>query len=192
MCKKILSVFIAICTLLTMTAGTVFADETTELKAARKALTSREKEIVAYNDITPEEFLINAAKVLPEGSTVELSFKNSDADLRIYRATTEKAGSIFANMVLTCGVYKQSEMVTVPIPQLTDTEADSDREKIGKDKEIIENAIKWVYVTNDTTADDILNELRKSIKNGSEIAWDTDYKKQDATEKSAGGRTPDR
>ena len=101
MCKKILSVFIAICTLLTMTAGTVFADETTELKAARKALTSREKEIVAYNDITPEEFLINAAKVLPEGSTVELSFKNSDADLRIYRATTEKAGSIIARFNIT-------------------------------------------------------------------------------------------
>ncbi len=188
MLKRILSIFIAICTLLAITSVSVFADETTELKAASKALRANEKEIAAYNDITPEEFLSNASKVLPEGSTVKLSFKNSDADLRIYRATTEKAGSVFANMVLTCGVYTTSEMVTVPIPQLTDTEADSDREKIGKDKEIIENAIKWVYVTNDTTADDILNELRKSIKNGSEISWDTDYNKQDATEKSVGGR----
>ena len=77
-------------------------DEMGEINDAKKAVRNAEKTLPVYNDMTMDEFLKAVEKVLPEGSDVTVGIVK-EADYRVYNATSEKAGSIFAKReVLTC------------------------------------------------------------------------------------------
>lgn len=116
--KKTLSLLLAVCMLVALLPCNVFAiDENKEIKAAIAAVRANEKTIICDNDMPVEEFLSYIRMVLPEGTTVEVSFEK-ESDYRVYNATEKRDGSIFANIVFKCGVYTRKDMFTMKIPKL--------------------------------------------------------------------------
>ena len=72
--KKILSLLLSACLLFAILPCAAFAiDEEGEINAAKKAIRASESTFMCYNDMPLEAFLSEAAKLLPEGSSVELS-----------------------------------------------------------------------------------------------------------------------
>ena len=188
MYKKIISMMVILCMALSFTAGTVFAiDENAEIKAAMKAIDAGKDTLQITYDMSPDAFLAAASKLLPEGSTVTLSF-SKETDYRLYNATSEKDGSLFVNILFTCGVYTRHEMFDIKIPKLTGTDAElnADNEKINKDKALVSKALTQRSYTNDTTKEDILETVRAAVENGSTVEWADDYEKIDATTSTMG------
>ena len=123
MYKKILITLSAVCTAVTMTfggaaitsenAGVMAAEKkvnaVTEVQTAIKTVKTDKDNVKLYNDMTADEFLKAVAEILPEGSTVTLSF-DKETDYRIWNASSEKDGSIFANILFTCDTYTQHEI----------------------------------------------------------------------------------
>lgn len=181
--KKILSFLMSLFLVLTTVSGSVFAlDESGEIDAAMKAIRKNEKTIVLMNDMTPDEFLGIVKKVIPEGSTVELSF-SKESDYRLYNATSEKSGSVFANIQFTCGPYVRHEMYSIEIPMLTGAAAENnaDRENLAKDKAAANEIFKGVSLAPDVTGEDILNSIRAVITHGSTVALDGEITKVEST-----------
>ena len=98
--KKVLGVFLALCMLVAALPTAVFAKKTAsdEIDEAIKAIKTNKNDVVVFNDMTMDEFLRAAAKVLPDDNTCTLSFEK-EADYRIYNASSQKDGSIFANIL---------------------------------------------------------------------------------------------
>ena len=103
MFKKTISSLLALCLLLAMIPYSAFAavDMIKETDIAKKAIRQQEKQTTLFNDITMDEILSIVKKLIPEDCPVTLSF-SKESDLRVYNATTEKAGSVFANFAFTC------------------------------------------------------------------------------------------
>lgn len=181
--KKILSLLLSMCLLLTVLPCSVFAlDEEGEINAAKKAIRASESTFACYNDMPLEAFLSAAEKLLPEGSTVELSIPK-EADYRIYNATSEKDGSIFANITFTCGVYKRQDMYTMKIPKLTGIAAENnaDKELLAKDKAAANEVFKGISLAPDITAEQILEMAKSAVTNGSKLELADGFEKVDST-----------
>lgn len=201
--KKILSVFLALCTTLSMASGAVMAaehseatatalaaskvDESTEIKNAMAAIKAGKDTAPVHNDMTADGFLKVMTALLPEGSSVTLSF-DKESDYRIWNTSSTKAGSIFANILFTCGVYTQHEMYDITIPMLTgdEAEANADNEKLDEDAAAVSSRMKFLSVNNDSTKEEMLEMAREVIKNGSTVEWEDDFEKVDSTSTAMG------
>ncbi len=188
MIKKVLSLLLSVCVLFAVLPCSVFAmDEMGEIEAAKKAIRASESTFMCYNDMPLEAFLSEAKKLLPEGSNVELSIPK-EADYRIYNATSEKDGSIFANITFTCGVYKRQDMYTMTIPMLTGDAAENnaDKENLAKDIAAAKEVFKNTSLDPDITAEGILEMAKAAVKNGSQLELAGEFEKVDSTEQKKG------
>ena len=186
--KKLISITLTLLMVFAMTSAVFAADAYTQIEAATKAA-RKVKDLTGYNDMTVEEFLSFVKKyVVPEGNETTVSFENSDRDYRIYNATAEKDGMINANVLFTCDVYTRKEWVTIKIPKLTGAEAikSEDEIKIEEDKSLIVKYLQTVQVINDTTPERLLEGIKMAVVNGTEVSWDKDYEKREATEMWSG------
>lgn len=199
--KKIISMALALCTVLSAASTAAFAadeiqrtsikiaavDESTQIKNAIKAIRSIEKTADVYNDMTPDAFLKAMAKVIPEDSDVTLSF-DKETDYRIWNATSQKDGMIVVNILFTCGVYKQHEMFDMKIPMFTGEAAiaNADNEKVEEDASAVNARIKTIAVTNDSTKEEILEIARETVKNGSTVEWEDDFEMVNSTKTAVG------
>lgn len=188
MYKKLLSLFAAICILFTAVQVSVFAlDEDREIEAAKKAIKDKKDTLTLVNDMTPDSFLYDIKLILPEGSTVELSF-SKESDYRVYKATSEKDGSIFANICFTCGPYTRHEMYDFKIPALSGAaaEANADKEKLAKDIAAAREVFKNISLDPNVTAEDILKMAQAAVTNGSTVEVTGEFTKVDSTETKKG------
>ena len=120
MCKKIVSVFFALCMVMSLAAGAFAAkDGGMQIEDLKKVIDKEKDKMATWNDMTMDEFLRELKRVLPENDEIELSF-SKESDFRVYNATAKKDGSIFANIQFKCDVYTRHEMYTVKIPMLDD------------------------------------------------------------------------
>ena len=190
MLKKVFSAVIALCMTVALLPSAVLgaSDEDLQIEAARKAVLAAEKTVTAHNDISADEFLRLISKSLPDGNTTTLSF-SKESDFRLYNATSEKDGSVFANIQLNCGPYTRHEMISVKIPMLTGAAAaaNEDLEKINADRAAVAQIFKGKSFDNSTTKEDILKAAQAAVINGSKVVWDDDFTKTESTETKRGG-----
>ena len=183
MVKRVLGLLMALCVMFTVLPTAVFAiDEEGEIKTAMKAIKDGIGTMGIFNDMTADEFLSAAKKILPDGSTVELGF-SKETDYRIYNATSEKDGSIFVNILFTCGPYTRHEMYDAKIPKLTGdaAAANADKENLAKDIAAAKAIFQNVSLDPDVTAEDILESVKKVITNGSTVELTGEFEKVDST-----------
>lgn len=196
MYKKILITLSAVCTAVTMTFGgaaitaenaSVMAAEkkvnaVTAVQTAIKTVKTGKDNVKLFNDMTADEFLKAVAEILPEGSAVKLSF-DKETDYRIWNASSEKDGSIFANILFTCDTYTQHEMYDFKMPMLTGdaAEANANREKLDEDVAAVNSRMKFLAVNNDSTQEEMLEMAREVVKNGSTVEWENDFEKVNST-----------
>ena len=183
MYKKTISFLLSLCLMLALLPGTVFAlDELGEIEAARKAIDAKKDTAVVYNDMVSEAFLSSIAKLLPDGSSVQLSF-SKESDYRVYNASSTKDGSIFANILFTCGPYTKHEMYDIKIPMLTGEAAanNADAEKIAEDRAAVSEVFKGVSFDNSITQEELLEKVRAAVKNGSTVEWADGFTKVEST-----------
>ena len=184
MVKKVFSMMLAVCMVLAALPCMVFAaDEIGEIEAAKKAVRASESTLTVDNDMSLDEFLATVKKVLPEGSSVELSIPK-EADYRVYQATSEKDGSIFANITFTCDVYTRQDMYTFKIPMLTGSAAadNADKENLAKDMAAANNVFKGISLDSDITAEEILAMAQAAVTHGSQLELTGEFTKVDSTE----------
>ena len=185
MLKKVLSLLMAVSMLVCAMSFTAMAkmDENQKIEAARKAILKGSETLTAENDMTMDEFIKLVKPLIPDDcSDVELSF-DKESDFRVYKATSEKDGSIFANILFTCTPYTRHEMFTVKIPALTGdaAAANADKEKLAADMSAAREVFKNVSLDPDITEEGILEMIRPVIKNGSVIEATGDFTKVDST-----------
>lgn len=192
--KKVLSVILALCMLVVALPTAVFAKKTAtdEIDEAIKAVKTKAGEVVVFNDMTMDEFLRAAAKVLPEDNTCKLSFEK-ESDYRVYNASSEKAGSIFANILFTSSYetpypVTRHEMYDFKIAQLTGAaaEANVDVEKLAEDKKNVSNAYKNMSFDYTVTEEKILEMARAAVKNGTVVESAGDFTLKEPTVKNRG------
>lgn len=188
MVKKVFSLMLAVCMALAALPCMVFAaDEIGEIEAAKKAVRASEATLTVENDMPLDEFLAAVKKVLPEGSSVELSIPK-EADYRVYKATSEKDGSIFANITFTCDVYTRQDMYTFKIPMLTGSAAadNADKENLAKDLAAANDVFKGISLDSDITAEGILAMAQAAVTHGSQLELTGEFTKVDSTETKKG------
>ena len=188
MFKKVLAVLAAICILFTVVpCGVLAQNEDLEIEAAKKAITQNKSKVMPVNDMTADSFLRDIKLILPEGSTVELSF-SKETDYRIWNATSEKDGSIFANICFTCGPYTRHEMYDFKIPKLSGAaaEANADKENLAKDVAAAKEVFSGKSLDPNVTAEDILKMVQGAVKNGSTVELTGEFTKVDSTETKKG------
>lgn len=192
--KKVLSVFLAVCMLVAALPTVVFAKKTAtdELDEAIKAVKASAADVVVFNDMTMDEFLSAVAKVLPEDNTCTLSFEK-ESNYRISNATSEKAGSIFANILFTSSYetpypVTRHEMYDFKIAQLTGdaAAANADVEKLAEDRKNVSNAYKNMSFDYTVTEEKIVEMARAAVKNGTTVESAGDFTLVEPTVKNRG------
>ena len=179
---------LAVCMALAALPCMVFAaDEIGEIEAAKKAVRASEATLTVENDMPLDEFLAAVKKVLPEGSSVEISIPK-EADYRVYKATSEKDGSVFANITFTCDVYTRQDMYTFKIPMLTGSAAadNADKENLAKDLAAANDVFKGISLDSDITAEGILAMAQAAVTHGSQLELTGEFTKVDSTETKKG------
>ena len=163
------------------------ADEIGEIEAAKKAVRASEATLTVENDMPLDEFLAAVKKVLPEGSSVEISIPK-EADYRVYKATSEKDGSVFANITFTCDVYTRQDMYTFKIPMLTGSAAadNADKENLAKDLAAANDVFKGISLDSDITAEGILAMAQAAVTHGSQLELTGVFTEADSTETKKG------
>ena len=192
--KKVLGVFLALCMLVAALPTAVFAKKTAsdEIDEAIKAIKTNKNDVVVFNDMTMDEFLRAAAKVLPDDNTCTLSFEK-EADYRIYNASSQKDGSIFANILFTSSYetpypVTRHEMYDFKISQLTGAaaEANEDVELLDEDRKNIVDAYKNMSFDYTVTEEKIVEMARAAVKNGTTVESAGDFTLKEPTVKNRG------
>ena len=192
--KKVLGVFLALCMLVAALPTAVFAKKTAsdEIDEAIKAIKTNKNDVVVFNDMTMDEFLRAAAKVLPDDNTCTLSFEK-EADYRIYNASSQKDGSIFANILFTSSYetpypVTRHEMYDFKISQLTGAAAESneDVELLDEDRKNIVDAYKNMSFDYTVTEEKIVEMARAAVKNGTTVESAGDFTLKEPTVKNRG------
>lgn len=192
--KKVLGVFLALCMLVAALPTAVFAKKTAsdEIDEAIKAIKTNKNDVVVFNDMTMDEFLRAAAKVLPDDNTCTLSFEK-EADYRIYNASSQKDGSIFANILFTSSYetpypVTRHEMYDFKISQLTGAaaEANEDVELLDEDRKNVANAYKNISFDYTVTEEKIVEMARAAVKNGTTVESAGDFTLKEPTVKNRG------
>lgn len=192
--KKVLGVFLALCMLVAALPTAVFAKKTAsdEIDEAIKAIKTNKNDVVVFNDMTMAEFLRAAAKVLPDDNTCTLSFEK-EADYRIYNASSQKDGSIFANILFTSSYetpypVTRHEMYDFKISQLTGAaaEANADVELLDEDRKNVVDAYKNMSFDYTVTEEKIVEMARAAVKNGTTVESAGDFTLKEPTVKNRG------
>lgn len=192
--KKVLGVFLALCMLVAALPTAVFAKKTAsdEIDEAIKAIKTNKNDVVVFNDMTMDEFLRAAAKVLPDDNTCTLSFEK-EADYRIYNASSQKDGSIFANILFTSSYetpypVTRHEMYDFKISQLTGAaaEANEDVELLDEDRKNVVDAYKNMSFDYTITEEKIVEMARAAVKNGTTVESAGDFTLKEPTVKNRG------
>ena len=192
--KKVFSVILALCMLVATLPTAVFAKKTAtdEINEAIKAVRAKSSEVVVFNNMTMDEFLSAAAKVLPEDNSCTLSFEK-ESDFRVYNASSEKAGSIFANILFTSKYETEypvtkHEMYDFKIAQLSGdaAAANADVEKLAEDKKNVSNAYKNMSFDYTVTEEKIVEMARAAVKNGTIVESAGDFTLKEPTVKNIG------
>lgn len=192
--KKVLGVFLALCMLVAALPTAVFAKKTAsdEIDEAIKAIKTNKNDVVVFNDMTMDEFLRAAAKVLPDDNTCTLSFEK-EADYRIYNASSQKDGSIFANILFTSSYetpypVTRHEMYDFKLAQLTGAaaEANEDVELLDEDRKNVANAYKNMSFDYTVTEEKIVEMARAAVKNGTTVESAGDFTLKEPTVKNRG------
>lgn len=192
--KKVLGVFLALCMLVAALPTAVFAKKTAsdEIDEAIKAIKTNKNDVVVFNDMTMDEFLRAAAKVLPDDNTCTLSFEK-EADYRIYNASSQKDGSIFANILFTSSYetpypVTRHEMYNFNISQLTGAaaEANEDVELLDEDRKNVVDAYKNMSFDYTVTEEKIVEMARAAVKNGTTVESAGDFTLKEPTVKNRG------
>lgn len=192
--KKVLGVFLALCMLVAALPTAVFAKKTAsdEIDEAIKAIKTNKNDVVVFNDMTMDEFLRAAAKVLPDDNTCTLSFEK-EADYRIYNASSQKDGSIFANILFTSSYetpypVTRHEMYDFKISQLTGAaaEANEDVELLDEDRKNVADAYKNMSFDYTVTEEKIVEMARAAVKNGTTVESAGDFTLKEPTVKNRG------
>lgn len=192
--KKVLGVFLALCMLVAALPTAVFAKKTAsdEIDEAIKAIKTNKNDVVVFNDMTMDEFLRAAAKVLPDDNTCTLSFEK-EADYRIYNASSQKDGSIFANILFTSSYetpypVTRHEMYDFKISQLTGAAADAneDVELLDEDRKNVVDAYKNMSFDYTVTEEKIVEMARAAVKNGTTVESAGDFTLKEPTVKNRG------
>ncbi len=192
--KKVIGVFLALCMLVAALPTAVFAKKTAsdEIDEAIKAIKTNKNDVVVFNDMTMDEFLRAAAKVLPDDNTCTLSFEK-EADYRIYNASSQKDGSIFANILFTSSYetpypVTRHEMYDFKISQLTGAaaEANEDVELLDEDRKNIVDAYKNMSFDYTVTEEKIVEMARAAVKNGTTVESAGDFTLKEPTVKNRG------
>lgn len=192
--KKVLGVFLALCMLVAALPTAVFAKKTAsdEIDEAIKAIKTNKNDVVVFNDMTMDEFLRAAAKVLPDDNTCTLSFEK-EADYRIYNASSQKDGSIFANILFTSSYetpypVTRHEMYDFKISQLTGAaaEANEDAELLDEDRKNVANAYMNMSFDYTVTEEKIVEMARAAVKNGTTVESAGDFTLKEPTIKNRG------
>ena len=192
--KKVLGVFLALCMLAAVLPSAVFAKKTAtdEINEAIKAVRANAESVVIFNDMTMDEFLAAAAKVLPEGNTCTLSFEK-ESDFRISNASSQHAGSIFANILFTSSYdtkypVTRHEMYDFKIAQLTGDAAlaNADVEKLAEDRENVKAVYQNMSFDYTVTEAKILEMARAAVKNGTTVESAGDFTLKEPTVKNRG------
>lgn len=192
--KKVLGVFLALCMLVAALPTAVYAKKTAsdEIDEAIKAIKTNKNDVVVFNDMTMDEFLRAAAKVLPDDNTCTLSFEK-EADYRIYNASSQKDGSIFANILFTSSYetpypVTRHEMYDFKISQLTGAaaEANEDVELLDEDRKNVANAYKNMSFDYTVTEEKIVEMARAAVKNGTTVESAGDFTLKEPTVKNRG------
>ena len=192
--KKVIGVFLALCMLVAALPTAVFAKKTAsdEIDEAIKAIKTNKNDVVVFNDMTMDEFLRAAAKVLPDDNTCTLSFEK-EADYRIYNASSQKDGSIFANILFTSSYetpypVTRHEMYDFKISQLTGAaaEANEDVELLDEDRKNVANAYKNMSFDYTVTEEKIVEMARAAVKNGTTVESAGDFTLKEPTVKNRG------
>ena len=142
--------------------------------------------------MTMDEFLRAAAKVLPDDNTCTLSFEK-EADYRIYNASSQKDGSIFANILFTSSYetpypVTRHEMYDFKLAQLTGAaaEANEDVELLDEDRKNVANAYKNMSFDYTVTEEKIVEMARAAVKNGTTVESAGDFTLKEPTVKNRG------
>lgn len=192
--KKVIGIFLALCMLVAALPTAVFAKKTAsdEIDEAIKAIKTNKNDVVVFNDMTMDEFLRAAAKVLPDDNTCTLSFEK-EADYRIYNASSQKDGSIFANILFTSSYetpypVTRHEMYDFKISQLTGAaaEANEDVELLDEDRKNVANAYKNMSFDYTVTEEKIVEMARAAVKNGTTVESAGDFTLKEPTVKNRG------
>ena len=192
--KKVIGVFLALCMLVAALPTAVFAKKTAsdEIDEAIKAIKTNKNDVVVFNDMTMDEFLRAAAKVLPDDNTCTLSFEK-EADYRIYNASSQKDGSIFANILFTSSYetpypVTRHEMYDFKISQLTGAaaEANEDVELLDEDRKNVVDAYKNMSFDYTVTEEKIVEMARAAVKNGTTVESAGDFTLKEPTVKNRG------
>ena len=192
--KKVLGVFLALCMLVAALPTAVFAKKTAsdEIDEAIKAIKTNKNDVVVFNDMTMDEFLRAAAKVLPNDNTCTLSFEK-EADYRIYNASSQKDGSIFANILFTSSYetpypVTRHEMYDFKLAQLTGAaaEANEDVEVLDEDRKNVVDAYKNMSFDYTVTEEKIVEMARAAVKNGTTVESAGDFTLKEPTVKNRG------
>ncbi len=192
--KKVLGVFLALCMLVAALPTAVFAKKTAsdEIDEAIKAIKTNKNDVVVFNDMTMDEFLRAAAKVLPDDNTCTLSFEK-EADYRIYNASSQKDGSIFANILFTSSYetpypVTRHEMYDFKLAQLTGAaaEANEDVELLDEDRKNVVDAYKNMSFDYTVTEEKIVEMARAAVKNGTTVESAGDFTLKEPTVKNRG------
>lgn len=192
--KKVIGVFLALCMLVAALPTAVFAKKTAsdEIDEAIKAIKTNKNDVVVFNDMTMDEFLRAAAKVLPDDNTCTLSFEK-EADYRIYNASSQKDGSIFANILFTSSYetpypVTRHEMYDFKLAQLTGAaaEANEDVELLDEDRKNVANAYKNMSFDYTVTEEKIVEMARAAVKNGTTVESAGDFTLKEPTVKNRG------
>lgn len=192
--KKVLGVFLALCMLVAALQTAVFAKKTAsdEIDEAIKAIKTNKNDVVVFNDMTMDEFLRAAAKVLPDDNTCTLSFEK-ESDYRIYNASSQKDGSIVANILFTSSYetpypVTRHEMYDFKISQLTGAaaEANEDVELLDEDRRNVANAYKNMSFDYTVTEEKIVEMARAAVKNGTTVESAGDFTLKEPTVKNRG------
>ncbi|MDE7267384.1 MAG: leucine-rich repeat domain-containing protein, partial [Lachnospiraceae bacterium] len=152
----------------------------TQLEAAKQVVEKTIEGLTVTNDTTKEDIqnAIDTALSEAEISDVTVTVGN----ITKTEATTDKAGSIRGKVTVKCGEATGTVDVNKVIAKLPEI-ADEDTQKAEK---IIEDALKKITITNDTTKDDILDVLKEAFGDDATVGEIEVTEKTDATEDAPG------
>ena len=152
----------------------------TQLEAAKQVVVKTIEGLTVTNDTTKEDIqnAIDTALSEAEISDVTVTVGN----ITKTEATTDKAGSIRGKVTVECGEATGTVDVNKTIAKLPEI-VDEDTQKV---KKIIEDALKEITITNDTTKDDILDVLKEAFGDDATVGEIEVTEKTDATEDAPG------
>ncbi len=180
--KKIFCAILSLCVMLMPFCGIMsYADDGDELKTIQLAWGDVSNALKAYeatNDTTEAELAEFAKSKLPPGSDVTFTTKN----FKMSKATEAANGGILLDFIFQCGKTYYSYSIRITIPAIrTDSQA-----ALTEDRNLASSAMSKVDISNNTTKEELLEAAKSAIKNGSEVYWQENFQKTNATTANTG------